>query len=86
MFFLIRCFSCNLFWFLRRSFKISRKFRINLSDSKFKADIIKDGGVLQGEIERLIGVKEVNCSIDCIGYEATKHGHKFGEKMIQKLL
>jgi len=47
---------------------------INLSDSKFKIDPANTGVIFKREIEKLIGVSEVNCSIDCVGYEASQPG------------
>lgn len=63
--------------FLENRLKLAQNLgakTINLGDKKFKGDIVNDGGVLQLEIKELIGVKEVDCAIDCVGYEAGEIG------------
>jgi glutathione-independent formaldehyde dehydrogenase len=39
---------------------------------------LKAGGTLAEQIERIVGVPEVDCGVDCVGFEARGHGHDAG--------
>ncbi len=42
-------------------------------------DLRKDG-TLSEQIEEILGVPEVDCAVDCVGFEAKGHGHESGEE------
>jgi glutathione-independent formaldehyde dehydrogenase len=35
---------------------------------------LADGGTVPDHIERILGVREVDCAVDCVGFEAKGHG------------
>ncbi len=42
-------------------------------------DLRKDG-TLSEQIEEILGTPEVDCAVDCVGFEAKGHGHDSGEE------
>ena len=35
---------------------------------------LQEGGTLADHVERILGVREVDCAVDCVGFEAKGHG------------
>ncbi|MGH9396601.1 MAG: formaldehyde dehydrogenase, glutathione-independent [Terriglobia bacterium] len=44
------------------------------------ADISKDASVA-GQIENILGIPEVDCAVDCVGFEARGHGAEAGKEV-----
>lgn len=57
----------------------AKKFGCEVIDVSKKATVAE-------QIEKILGIPEVDCAVDCVGFEARGHGHEAGNEVPAKVL